>query len=281
MTVRAGGWWSRARNIGRRMPPIRLVVVDDSSDLRFLVRAAVERRGGFEVVGEASDGAEAVEVARALQPDLVLLDLDMPTMGGLDALPLLREAAPGAKVVVLSSFRRTDYEQQVRSGDAVGYLEKGLTARQLVDELLTLTGVIEIVDGVLASADKGLPADTRSAGDARRFVDEVLAQWDCGPLLDDVQLLVSELVTNAVVHAGSEAQVAVRLLPDALRVEVVDHSDEGPLPAPKEQPVPPGAESGRGLFLVERLATAWGVERIEGGKSVWFEVPRPDSPKVQ
>lgn len=261
------------------MPPIRMLVVDDSSDLRFLVRAAVESRGGFEVVGEAGDGAAAVLAAEELQPDLVLLDLDMPTMGGLEALPLLREAAPGATVVVLSSFRREDYEQQVRASGAVGYLQKGITARRLVDELLALTGVIEVVDGVLATAQRGLEPDTASAGEARRFVDTILEQWDCQALLDDVQLLVSELVTNAVVHAGSDAQVAVRLLPDALRIEVVDREPE-PLPAPK-RPSRPDAESGRGLFLVEQLAAAWGVEPFDGGKSVWFEVARPDSPVVE
>jgi DNA-binding NarL/FixJ family response regulator len=261
------------------MPPIRMLIVDDSSDLRFLVRAAVESRGGFEIVGEAGDGAEAVELARQAQPELVLLDLDMPTMGGLEALPLLRDVVPDAKVVVLSSFRREDYEGQVRAGGAVGYLEKGLSARRLVDELLALAGVIQVVDGVLFSASTGLPRDTASAGSARRFVDEVLASWDCGPLLDDLQLLVSELVTNAVVHAGSEAQVAVRLLPDALRVEVVDRG--GPsLGATVPGPERVDAESGRGLFLVDRLARAWGVEPIDGGKSVWFEVDRPDAPTV-
>ena len=263
------------------MPPIRLVVVDDNSDLRFMVRAAVESRGGFEVVGEAGDGEQGVAVVSEQQPDLVLLDLDMPTMGGLDALPLLREGAPDAKIVVLSSFRRQDFEGQVRSGGAVGFLEKGLTARQLVDEMLTLAGVLQLVDGVLATASTGLPADTLSAGEARRFVDGVLAQWDCRALLEDVQLLVSELVTNAVVHARSDAQVAVRLLPDALRIEVVDAGD---VPLPSADGRPPkdaSAESGRGLFLVESLARAWGVERIEGGKSVWFEVARPDSPRVE
>lgn len=261
------------------MAPIRLLVVDDSSDLRFLVRAAVESRGGFEVVGEAGDGAAGVAAATELQPDLVLLDLDMPTMNGLEALPLLRQAAPGATVVVLSSFRREDYEHQVRAVGAVGYLQKGITARRLVDELLALSGVIEVVDGVLASARRGLAPHTASAGEARRFVDSVLEQWDCQPLLDDVQLLVSELVTNAVVHAASDAQVAVRLLPDALRIEVVDRGSSA-LPAPSA-PERPDAESGRGLFLVEQLATAWGVEPFEGGKAVWFEVARPDSPVVQ
>jgi DNA-binding NarL/FixJ family response regulator len=255
------------------VPPIRLLLVDDSADLRFLVRTAVESRGGFEVVGEAGDGRHGVDLAGELAPDVILLDLDMPSMGGLEALPLLRDASPGSKTVVLSSFRREDYEGQARAGGATGYLEKGITARRLVDELLAVTGLLELVDNVVAEVKAGLNADTSSAGQARRFVDEVLSRWRCDSVLDDVQLLVSELVTNAVVHAGSDVEVAVRLLTDAVRIEVVDQGPMGSLRVTKPAH---DAESGRGLLLVETLASAWGVEEIEGGKSVWFEVPRLD-----
>ena len=255
------------------MPPIRLLLVDDNPDLRFLVRTAVESRGGFEVVAEAGDGRTAVELARELQPDVVLLDLDMPSMGGVEALPLLREVAPDAKVVVLSSFRRDDYESQVQAGGATGFLEKGITARRLVDELLAVTGLLELVEGVVAEVTQGLDADTASAGQARRFVDQVLSRWRCDAVLDDVKLLVSELVTNAVVHAHSEVEVAVRLLADSIRIEVVDRGTASTL-----LPTEPAqdAESGRGLLLVESMASAWGVEPLDHGKSVWFEVPRLD-----
>lgn len=255
------------------MPPIRLLLVDDNADLRFLVRSAVESRGGFEVVAEAEDGRRAVELARECRPDVVLLDLDMPSMGGLEALPLLREAAPESKVVVLSSFRREDYEGRTRASGATGYLEKGITARRLVDELLAVTGLLELVEGVVAEVKAGLSADTSSAGHARRFVDQVLSRWHCDALLDDVQLLVSELVTNAVIHAGSEVEVAVRLLSDSIRIEVVDRA-----PVTELRPSTPDGdgESGRGLLLVETVASAWGVEPIDGGKAVWFEVPRLD-----
>jgi DNA-binding NarL/FixJ family response regulator len=256
------------------MPPIRLLLVDDSDDLRFLVRTAVEARGGFEVVGEASDGRQGIELARACDPDVVLLDLDMPGMGGLEALPLLRDAVPTAKVVVLSSFRREDYEHEVRSTGAVGYVEKGVTARRLVDELLAVTGLIELVEGIVAEVKAGLEADTASAAGARRFVDEVLQRWSCEDLLDDVQLLVSELVTNAVVHAGSDVEIAVRLLPDSVRIEVVDQAGGAPPLTPSTPD--DDSESGRGLMLVETLASAWGVEPLEHGKAVWFEVPRLD-----
>lgn len=255
------------------MPPIRLLLVDDNEDLRFLVRTAVEARGGFEVVGEASDGRQGVALAGSLSPDVVLLDLDMPEMGGLEALPLVRDAAPSSKVIVLSSFRREDYEQVVRASGAVGYLEKGITARRLVDELLAVTGLLALVEGVVAEVKEGLQASTASAARARRFVDEVLSRWHCSDVLDDVQLLVSELVTNAVVHAGSDVEIAVRLLADSVRIEVVDRA-----PTTMLRPTAPRVEdeSGRGLMLVETLASAWGVEPLVGGKAVWFEVPRLD-----
>lgn len=256
------------------MPPIRLLLVDDNADLRFLVRTAVESRGGFEVVGEAADGVGGVQLAGELQPDVVVLDLDMPSMSGIEALPLLRETSPSSKVIVLSSYRREDYEGQVRAIGATGYLEKGLTARRLVDELLAVTGLLELVEGVVAEVKDGLGPEIASAGQARRFVDEVLSRWRCEEVLDDVKLLVSELVTNAVVHAGSEVQVAVRLLNDAVRIEVVDRA-----PATSMRPTNPteDAESGRGLLLVETMASAWGVEPLEDGKAVWFEVSRIDT----
>ena len=73
----------------------RVLVVDDAEDLRMLLRARMETRNGLTVVGEAADGLAAVELASELQPDLVMLDLAMPRMDGLEALPLIRAAVPG------------------------------------------------------------------------------------------------------------------------------------------------------------------------------------------
>ena len=81
--------------------PLRVVIVDDTPDLRDLLRLAMES-GGFDVVAEAGDGAEAIEVARQYTPDVILLDLAMPVMDGLEALPTLRQLCPDAKIVVLS-----------------------------------------------------------------------------------------------------------------------------------------------------------------------------------
>ena len=254
-------------------PPIRVLLVDDAADLRLVVRQALQRHGGFEVVGEAPDGAAAVELATATKPDIIVLDLAMPGVDGFAALPRLRVAAPGAKVVVLSGLPPRGAERRVRAAGAVGFLEKGTPTRRLVDELIAIAGLVEVAQSTLAEHRARLEQDPGAARAARRFVDETLTRWECDTRLEDVRLLVSELVTNAVVHAGSEADVSVLLLRDAIRIEVGDDSTDPPVP--RDAAV--SDLGGRGLALVDALATSWGVDIREDGKVVWFEVPRLDA----
>ena len=103
--------------------PLRILIVDDHPLTRGALSALLEQNG-FSVVGEAADGTAAIEAARSLLPDLVLLDLSMPGMSGLDALPRLREAAPNCEVVVLTASG-TDQNllAAIRAG-AAGYLMK-------------------------------------------------------------------------------------------------------------------------------------------------------------
>lgn len=103
----------------------RVLIADDSDDVRALLRAQLEMDGRFAVIGEADDGAAAVDLARELQPDLVVLDLAMPRLDGLTALPLLREAAPGARVVVLSGFEAQSVAPKVMAAGASRCIEKG------------------------------------------------------------------------------------------------------------------------------------------------------------
>jgi DNA-binding NarL/FixJ family response regulator len=250
-----------------------VVVADDFEDMRQLVRLTLERSGRFEIVGEAVNGAEAIEVAGKLKPDIVLLDLSMPVLSGLEALPRIRAVAPDSKVVVLSGLDRSRMESDAMAGGAVGYLEKGLRPKQLVDELLAVVGIMELAQIAAETAKARLEAQPQSAASARRFVDETLQRWDCGELFDVVALLTSELVTNAILHAHSDIELSVSLKPHAVRIDVVDNSAD--LPAPRH--AADEDTSGRGLGLVEALATAWGVDERPGGKSVWFELPRPDT----
>jgi DNA-binding NarL/FixJ family response regulator len=253
--------------------PLTVLLVDDVADVRLVLGQQLEQHGPFVVVGEAGDGEEAVEAAASTRPEIVLLDLDMPRVGGLDALPRLRQVAPDALIVVLSGLPRDPMERRSLAAGAVGFIEKGVSARQLVDELLALAGVLETVEAALVERRFVRSHDGTSARSARRFVAETLQRWDCADVLDDVALLVSELVTNAVTHGGSDAEVVVVLRRDAIRVEVRDDSAE----IPERRTPSPTDVSGRGLELVSRLSTAWGAHRVGPGKVVWFELPRLDA----
>ena len=101
---------------------IRVLIVDDTDSMRELMRSHVTS-SGMDVVGEAGDGRQAVTVARQTQPDAVILDVEMPVMDGLQALPALAEAAPDAKVVVFSS--RSEAATARAARDAVGVFYKG------------------------------------------------------------------------------------------------------------------------------------------------------------
>ena len=120
-----------------------------------------------------------------------------------------------------------------------------------------------------------LPPDPRSATTARRFTERQLAEWGLPGLVDTARLLVSELVINAVTHAGTESRLVLVSDGVGLRVEVSDHSPRVPsLPDPS-----PGVPTGRGLRIVAELAAEWGVEEGPDGKTVWFELrPAPSVP---
>ena len=251
----------------------RVLVVDDDPDYRFLVRLALGTTDGFEVVAEAGDGREAVETARREAPDVVLLDCRMPGADAFDALPGLRAAAPDARIVLVSGADPADLRTASRSAGAIGYLTKETPARRLATELEALLGLVEAVEQLLTEASQRFNQDARSARAARRFVTEALTGWDDdeGDLTDTVTLLVSELVTNAVIHAGSEVEVMVRLTDTAARIEVTDASADSI--APRDAAT--DEDHGRGLALVGTLARRWGVRPATGGgKTVWFELDR-------
>src|SRR5437763_4438314 len=93
--------WSMGGRVSKK---VRVLLVDDLPDIRLVMRLLLEADGRVEVVGEAADGGEAVRLAGELLPDAVVLDLRMPGMDGVSALPLIRDASPGAVVVALSAL---------------------------------------------------------------------------------------------------------------------------------------------------------------------------------
>lgn len=113
------------------MSGVRVLVCDDSAQLRELVRVVLELEGN-EVVAEARNGQEAVEQAERHQPDVVLLDLSMPVMDGLEALPEIRRVAPVARVVVLSGFGNRGIVERALALGAKSFVEKGRAPDEIV-----------------------------------------------------------------------------------------------------------------------------------------------------
>jgi len=104
--------------------PIRVLVCDDSEAFRALLRYTLGEDPGIEVVGEAADGMAAIQAAERLQPDVVLLDLTMPILDGMDAIPAVLERAPATQVVALSGWRADRMEQAALDQGAIAYVEK-------------------------------------------------------------------------------------------------------------------------------------------------------------
>ncbi|WP_433616137.1 response regulator [Dactylosporangium sp. CA-139114] len=111
---------------------IRVVLADDEAMIRAGIRAILATDPGIEVVAEAADGREAVELVRAHRPDLVLLDIRMPRLDGLSAAAELRAAAPDVAVVLLTTFDEDEYVARALAEGAAGFLLKAADPRELI-----------------------------------------------------------------------------------------------------------------------------------------------------
>lgn len=119
---------------------VRAVIVDDTPDLRLLLRLTLERDGDISIVGEAEDGLQGIEAVRRLQPQLVMLDLAMPVMDGLEALPRIKAACPTAKVVVLSGFEAGAMQERSMRAGADAYVQKGTPPQEILALVRGLLG---------------------------------------------------------------------------------------------------------------------------------------------
>ena len=114
---------------------IRVLMVDDHPLLREGIAAVIEGQPDLEVVGEATNGREAVEQFRARKPDIVLMDLQMPTMGGIEAISAIRSEFPHARIVVLTTYKGDTQALRAFKAGASGYLLKSMLRKELLDTI--------------------------------------------------------------------------------------------------------------------------------------------------
>ena len=244
---------------------IRVLLVDDVVEMRRQLRSALTARGGFEVVGEAGDGGEAVRMAVALQPDIVVLDLGLPDIAGREVLSRVRIGSPASKVVVFSG-NETAHRAWVER-------QPGSYCAEDTDDLDYVVSLLESVGAtgdVVASLD--LPRQLTSLRRARQFVAEKIVEWQLEDISADALLVASELAANAITHAESGFRIRVSLTPSSFRIDVFDTGTGTPEPQPPRE----NFEFGRGLHLVGAITTAWGLEVVPDiGKLVWAELARP------
>lgn len=204
--------------------PARVLLVDDVPLFREAIASLVDAEDDFTVVGRAGNGLEGVELAARLQPDLVLLDVEMPTMGGLEALPLVRERSPASRVLMLTVAEDDDHLLgAIRSG-AQGYLLKDLRPEELFEQMRAalrdespvaagLVGrlVAELrAEGRRASAAAvPLPEDTLSHRELQilQLAAQGLSNKEIGQRLSITEGTVKNHVHNALAKLGMENRV--------------------------------------------------------------------------
>jgi NarL family two-component system response regulator LiaR len=125
------------------MPAKRVLLVDDNAVVRSFVRKLFESQSDFEISGEAENGRDALEKAEKLKPDLIILDLIMPVMTGLDAAPLLKQLLPNTPIILFTQQEGSEVERQAQAAGIDAVVSKSQVASQLVFKAQALLASIE------------------------------------------------------------------------------------------------------------------------------------------
>ncbi|MFV4912918.1 response regulator transcription factor [Microbacterium lacticum] len=188
---------------------IRVIIVDDESLVRAALRVFLESSDGFELVGEADNGADAITLVRATQPDVVLMDVQMPIMDGIEATQRLTREFPGLKIVALTTFSTDRVIVPMLSAGASGFLVKDTSPDRILDaaRLAHEGGYVlspRVAKELVTSVQSGAASATRELGR-----DEELTEREL-----EVVTLLAQGMSNAEIAAAmyvSEATVKSHL----------------------------------------------------------------------
>jgi DNA-binding NarL/FixJ family response regulator len=129
---------------------IRVLVADDHTLVRDGIRALLATAGDIELVAEAADGREAIERARATAPDVILLDIAMPGLGGLESVPLLRRELPNARIIMLTQYEQPEYVRRFLHLGVAGYVLKKAAGTELISAIRAVHRGGLVVDPAVA-----------------------------------------------------------------------------------------------------------------------------------
>ncbi len=205
--------------VGSLLPPIRVLVVEDHRDWRNVVRLVFEMRPELQIIFEASDGSEAVQKAEALKPDLILLDIGLPKLNGIEAARRIRQISPNSKIVFLSADNSLDVVQAALATGAQGYVYKGRAQSEL---LLAIDAALRGIQFVGGGIEGNKLAHTPGANAPRHH--EVLFYSDDTVLLDRLVRFVAAALKSgdvAIVVAteSHRDRLVQRLIAEGLDVD--------------------------------------------------------------
>ena len=140
--------WPR---LGADMSSLRVLVVEDFAPFSQFIRSTLAERPDVQVIGEASDGLEAVHRAEELKPDLILLDIGLPTLNGIEAARQIRQLCPESKIIFMSQESDADIVQEALSFGALGYVVKTMAGGELLTAIKAVCGGRLFVGGGLSS----------------------------------------------------------------------------------------------------------------------------------
>lgn len=221
--------------------PIRVLIADDHAILRDGIRSLLERQPDFEVVGEARDGQEAFAQAQALLPDVILMDLAMPNMDGLEATRRLRELLPQIKVLILTQHDNREYIAPALQAGAVGYVLKRSGGREVVNAIRQVyeQGAFVAPEVAQKLVQTGLAPNGQSAGNDRTSVGAHLTDREIQVLRLVVEGLSNKEIARTLIISPKTASVhrtnimsklGVRNSADLVRYVMQHHllEDRGP-----------------------------------------------------
>lgn len=215
------------------MKKIRVLVVDDQTVVREGIVAILSFQPDIEVVGEAVDGIQSLEIARKTRPDVILLDMVMPRQDGLKTIPILRAIIQDAKILVLTSFAESDRVYQAIKSGALGYMLKDTTRAQLLQSIRDVAcgqasihpsiamKVINEFDHSLSSK-QSTEVLTRRELEALRLIARGLSNQEIANTLVVHERTIAKYVSNILnkLHVANRTQAALYAIREGIAVSV-------------------------------------------------------------